>query len=88
MAIGSFLAIDISAFLFRVSSEINPIAILFTLGGGLGLMVLGWRIFRYSEHYEYQRFKTNNKYDDLILSLPVEARELLDTARKAGLFNR
>jgi hypothetical protein len=89
MAIGSFLAIDISAFLFRVSSEINPIVLLFTLGGGLGLMMLGWRIFRYSEHYEYQRYKTNNKkYDNLILSLPAEARELLDTARKAGLFNR
>jgi len=89
MAIGSFLAIDISAYLFRVSSEINPIVLLFSLGGGLGLMALGWRIFRYSEHYEYQRYKTNNKkYDNLILSLPAEAQELLDTARKAGLFNR
>lgn len=89
MAAGSFLAIDISAFLLRVSNEINPIALLFTLGGGLALMALGWRIFRYSEHYEYQRYKSNNKnFDDLILSLPTEARELLDTARKTGVFNR
>jgi len=89
MALGSFLTIDLSALLFQISNEINPVALLFTIGGGLGLMTLGWRNFRYSEHYEYQRYKNINKhFGDLFLSLPTEAKDLLDSARKTGFFNQ
>ncbi|MHB8133729.1 MAG: TFIIB-type zinc ribbon-containing protein [Anaerolineaceae bacterium] len=89
MAIGSFIAIDGPAFILKFGENVNPIFILILFLIGMGLMVLGWRIFRYSEHYEYQRYKAQQLGPGkLEMGLPQEARELIETARKIGLLRK
>jgi hypothetical protein len=87
MATGSVLAIDAPAFILRYSDEINLLFLLFLFGIGLAVMYFAWRIFRYAEHYEFQRYKAGLfKAGDLELGLPKEALELINNARKMGLL--
>ncbi|PKN86498.1 MAG: hypothetical protein CVU46_07460 [Chloroflexi bacterium HGW-Chloroflexi-8] len=89
MAFGSFIAIDGPAFILKFGENLNLIFILVLILIGIGLMVFGWRIFRYSEHYEYHRYKAQwLGPGKLNLGLPQEARELIETARKIGLFRK
>jgi hypothetical protein len=66
MALGAFLAIDVNAALLYAAADSDDsdglfyLAIALLLGGG-GLMIGGYRAFRYGEQYEYRRFKARGK---------------------------
>ncbi|HZK60540.1 MAG TPA: hypothetical protein VFC41_00600 [Anaerovoracaceae bacterium] len=87
MALGSFLMIDVPIFFLRFSDdpEITFATIIFVVG--LIIMVTGWRIFRYKEHFEYHRYhKSPLKIGELEIGLPVESHELVETVVKMGVL--
>lgn len=71
MAVGAFLAIDVSAMILYYLSDSNdtPIGLaLLVFGGGLALMYTGYRRFRYGEEYVLRAQKSKS-------SLPIPGLE-------------
>jgi hypothetical protein len=58
MAVGAFLAVDVSALALSSGDEDIFVFALGALGVGLGIMYAAFRKFRYGEHHEYHRYKT------------------------------
>ena len=83
--LGAILAIDLPALLLTNSNNASFLILALSFLAGLLVMYTGWRIFRYREHYEYQRFKTANRESAAFeMGLPHEARELLNQLMKKG----
>jgi hypothetical protein len=84
MAVGAFLAIDVSAAILTATSDSNDSPLGFALaafGAGLAIMYAGYRRFRYGEHYEYQRYKDQK---DNASNLTFGSAELKEIAGEIG----
>ncbi len=83
--LGAILAIDLPALLLSDSNNVPVLLLVLFFVAGLFVMYKGWRIFRYREHYEYQRFKPAPAESAAFeIGLPQEARELLNQLMKRG----
>lgn len=63
MALGAFVAVDVSAFFFSTSGNNGDNAIgvgLFAILAGLAIMFAAYRAFRYGEQYEYRRKRADS----------------------------
>ncbi|MEN6481009.1 MAG: hypothetical protein ABFD29_02390 [Anaerolineaceae bacterium] len=86
MAAGAFIAVDVSALaISNGDSEGAFTAALFAFVIGMGLMYTSWRVYRYREHYEYQRYRDRMT---VVTDLPasVDGQKLLNAASKIGFF--
>ncbi len=76
---GSILAVTVAGSILVNSNSNNALggaAIAFV--AGIALMLLGWRRYRYGEHYEYLRYKEKS---DFALNLPGSAGEIIEIVR-------
>jgi hypothetical protein len=85
MALGAFLAIDVSAALISFSSDSDNDLfglVLAVFAAGLGLMYAGYRRFRYGEHYEFQRYPQKTTGESVFSFGSGELRSLVGEIRK------
>jgi DNA-directed RNA polymerase subunit RPC12/RpoP len=76
MALGAFVAVDVTAGLAYAVHDSNDFPIwllLVTLGAGIGLMYTAYRRFRYGEQYEYRTIKPKSSSVIAGLENPLEA---------------
>ena len=76
---GSILAVTVAGLIMLNSNSDNALggaAIFFV--AGLALMWLGWRRYRYGEHYEYLRYKDRSQS---FLNIPGSAGEIIEIVR-------
>lgn len=89
MAIGAFLAIDVSALILYVLSDSSDAPfwlVLLSFLGGLALMYLGYRRYRYGEVYEYRSSQTKSSKGQAggLLSVDLEdPMEMISTITKS-----
>lgn len=57
MALGAFLAVDVSTLILSAAEDETAAFALGSLAVGLGIMYAAFRKFRYGEHHEYHRYK-------------------------------
>lgn len=57
MALGAFLAVDVSTLILSAAEDETAAFALGSLAIGLGIMYAAFRKFRYGEHHEYHRYK-------------------------------
>ena len=57
MALGAFLAVDVSTLILSAAEDETLAFALGSLAVGLGIMYAAFRKFRYGEHHEYHRYK-------------------------------
>lgn len=85
MVFGAFFAIDVPALLFHDWKSASTPMLLMPVLAGIGLMILGWRIFRYGHDYQVsRRYAKNNDY----FSLPTETRVILQRLMKRKMDNK
>jgi hypothetical protein len=89
MALGSLLAIDVPTLVLATAGSSDDDFPLAVIAGafiiGVGLMFTGYRTFRHSEQYEFQRYKADSKASKggmgMIGELTLNAKGLPDIAR-------
>ena len=59
--------------------------VLVAVAAGIGLMIAGWRKFRYGEHYEYHRYKEKM---ESIFDLGMDLLDVQDIVREVGRLAR
>jgi len=57
MALGAFLAVDVSTLILSMADDDTAAFALGSLAIGLGIMYAAFRKFRYGEHHEYHRYQ-------------------------------
>jgi hypothetical protein len=85
MAAGAAIAIDVPAAVLSASSKDTPVWL--ALGAfvvGVGIMIGGYRRFRYGEQYEYQRYKEK---EESVFDLGIGGDEVKEILREVGRFS-
>ncbi len=86
MALGAVLAVDVPALIISSANDKDLLIVLLAcIAGGIGLMMAGWRRFRYGEHYEYHRYKEKA---DGGLSRALNLTDVQDIVREVGKLAR
>ena len=84
MALGAVLAIDVPAAIIAAAEDGDILAVaLASFAAGAGLMIAGWRKFRYGEHYEFHRYKEKAKS---IFNTGMDLLDVKDIVKEAGRF--